>query len=470
MIAGSALYWPLLLRNGLFYSLSGHEAAASEASLWYSVFLVCVAVVAIAFACFQKAVSRYLDNAGSAPLFVTGGFFLVKSFECLVGPTGVLATAVAAVGVILYAVSFVLLTAVWAEWSTSLGRRDCAPTVAVSFALGFAASNVPLAAQIYFPAFGAVVTAFLPMVSAMLWFCGMSGPRPARREGWPEGESLVPQGRSALGLLAVLAVFLVMGGVVRGLGGRGLTSAPELPLVQDLVFLAFVALVFIGCLIARSRRAFWAVAASTAAIAFFAGLFILYGSGTFGFAGGWQTVISARTGLVVLYWIVLSDFSSSRKSQAVGLFSTAFVLVDVLSSFLGYLVVPNFLASVGAPRNDVLPALSGIGAFVLVVVTTVFVVYLSYGDRRAGVPVGGKAGGEASRRRDTPDWEPFGLTEREREVASLLAAGNSQKKIAATLGISLGTVQGNVREVYCKTGVHSRQALIDLMNEVKPRR
>jgi DNA-binding CsgD family transcriptional regulator len=52
----------------------------------------------------------------------------------------------------------------------------------------------------------------------------------------------------------------------------------------------------------------------------------------------------------------------------------------------------------------------------------------------------------------------FGLTPRQTETALLLAAGHSNAKIAAQLGISLFTVQKHVRQVLAKLGVHSRAA------------
>ena len=50
----------------------------------------------------------------------------------------------------------------------------------------------------------------------------------------------------------------------------------------------------------------------------------------------------------------------------------------------------------------------------------------------------------------------YGLTPREREVLELLAAGRSQKEIAAELHLSSGTVGKHVERILKKLGVHSR--------------
>ena len=56
---------------------------------------------------------------------------------------------------------------------------------------------------------------------------------------------------------------------------------------------------------------------------------------------------------------------------------------------------------------------------------------------------------------ETPS--PFGtLTPRERDVLSLLARGDSNKRIAAALNLSIGTVKGYVSAIFEKLGVEDR--------------
>jgi DNA-binding NarL/FixJ family response regulator len=60
---------------------------------------------------------------------------------------------------------------------------------------------------------------------------------------------------------------------------------------------------------------------------------------------------------------------------------------------------------------------------------------------------------EVARKLARPDWD---LTEREREVAGLIAEGLSNKEIARKLTVSLNTVKIHVSRVLYKMGVHSR--------------
>ena len=59
----------------------------------------------------------------------------------------------------------------------------------------------------------------------------------------------------------------------------------------------------------------------------------------------------------------------------------------------------------------------------------------------------------------------YQLSERETEVISLYAQGHTQKKIASELFITPGTVHEHIRHVYTKTGLHSRQQILDFIHE-----
>ena len=57
-----------------------------------------------------------------------------------------------------------------------------------------------------------------------------------------------------------------------------------------------------------------------------------------------------------------------------------------------------------------------------------------------------------------PEPYPDGLTAREAEVLGLLAAGKTNKQIAAELFLSVSTVQRHVANIYAKIGAHGRAA------------
>jgi DNA-binding NarL/FixJ family response regulator len=55
---------------------------------------------------------------------------------------------------------------------------------------------------------------------------------------------------------------------------------------------------------------------------------------------------------------------------------------------------------------------------------------------------------------------PDSITEREKEICSLLAKGLTNKQIAEALYISEGTVKNYISSIYDKTGIHDRAKLI----------
>ena len=58
-----------------------------------------------------------------------------------------------------------------------------------------------------------------------------------------------------------------------------------------------------------------------------------------------------------------------------------------------------------------------------------------------------------------------GVSERELEVLALVAKGRSAGRIAEDLSVSLATVNSHIHHIYQKLGIHSRQELLDLIEE-----
>ena len=62
-----------------------------------------------------------------------------------------------------------------------------------------------------------------------------------------------------------------------------------------------------------------------------------------------------------------------------------------------------------------------------------------------------------------------GLTERELEAFRYLAAGHTVRRIAEMLGVTESTVRSHSKTIYRKIGCHSKQDLIDMVNEATRR-
>jgi DNA-binding NarL/FixJ family response regulator len=61
-----------------------------------------------------------------------------------------------------------------------------------------------------------------------------------------------------------------------------------------------------------------------------------------------------------------------------------------------------------------------------------------------------------TRNNDNQQLQSLPLTLREQDVLRVLAQGNSNKKIARALSLSPHTVDGYVKDIYRKLGVHNR--------------
>jgi DNA-binding CsgD family transcriptional regulator len=59
----------------------------------------------------------------------------------------------------------------------------------------------------------------------------------------------------------------------------------------------------------------------------------------------------------------------------------------------------------------------------------------------------------------------FLLSDREIEVVTLYALGYTQQRVAEELFISPGTVHAHIKRIYAKTGLHSRQAILDYLQQ-----
>ena len=70
---------------------------------------------------------------------------------------------------------------------------------------------------------------------------------------------------------------------------------------------------------------------------------------------------------------------------------------------------------------------------------------------------------EASRHRPEVEAILGNLSARERQIVELLLASRRVPGIASALGISPHTVRNHLKAVFRKLGVHSQEALLDLL-------
>ncbi len=62
-----------------------------------------------------------------------------------------------------------------------------------------------------------------------------------------------------------------------------------------------------------------------------------------------------------------------------------------------------------------------------------------------------------------PSNDMFHLTQRESQIAALLATGLSLNEASSQLGIGIGTARGYLKQVLAKTGTHRQGELVSLL-------
>lgn len=175
----------------------------------------------------------------------------------------------------------------------------------------------------------------------------------------------------------------------------------------------------------------------------------------------------ARVGYVcflIMNWVMLSDlaFRSSFSSFAI------FGIGQAASSFgmtLGT-AFSGITRLIGTSTFDQAQALSGLLVFVLLithVLTTRNATVANSEDQTQGKDSSTRPHAATFRKRCAAVAEHYHLGERATEVMVLFAKGRSKARIEQELYISQSTVSFHLRNIYQKLGVHSRQELMDFI-------
>lgn len=170
----------------------------------------------------------------------------------------------------------------------------------------------------------------------------------------------------------------------------------------------------------------------------------------------------------VLLWLMFISEAHERKLPAFFLLGLA-IGVARLSVALGRFVAQMLLENTGLD-----PQIALVGSVWLLVATLslMFWSYQRYTAKQRLVGVEDAPEEPTAPIRLTPDdaleqlKETFGLSAREYEMIEEFAAGRSARHIADTFTLSEHTVKTHLRHAYAKMDVHSRQELLDLIQEM----
>ncbi len=171
---------------------------------------------------------------------------------------------------------------------------------------------------------------------------------------------------------------------------------------------------------------------------------------------------ATRECLMLFCWIVVAEVAYSRDMPRIAFFGiSTLILLSIPTVGLSAMewLAPEWGGVL--QRNGAVFATTAV-SFLLVVAALALVAKRSMGS----------VGSESSKV-DTGEMaidvlcKRFDLTNREREVVALLAKGYTLPSIAENLCISLDTVRSHSKNIYRKIGVHKKQALIELLDEIR---
>ncbi len=199
------------------------------------------------------------------------------------------------------------------------------------------------------------------------------------------------------------------------------------------------------------------------AIMFFAGTFVCLISGTYTIGG--HIVVVARSSLDFFLWVLLCNLAYHKKVAPIPLFIVCNMLTEIVSLFFSYTVIPylaTFDTGMLKSAFDML-VLTIVFALIALIVVVFGVITLRKKPAVDGSSLDQKIAAPALAVSDEK-IRAYKLTNREIEVIHLLSQGYTLNMVAAKLYISRSTAQTHVKSVYRKLGVHSKDALIEMIN------
>lgn len=171
-----------------------------------------------------------------------------------------------------------------------------------------------------------------------------------------------------------------------------------------------------------------------------------------------------RAGIFIIQVWVLILLSEAATEQSLPPFYLygALAIVYLLPHIVGDLTAYLILVFTGTPAES---GLVGWALLAIIFTSTVLILLLM---RNRTFEVSVKPAtkvAEQSDERINILHEVYGLSERESEVVQLYAQGRSARSISEKLFISESTVRTHLKRIYTKLDVHSRQELLDKLDE-----
>lgn len=473
--AGEKVMWRILLGNSVHVAwgwlmFTGSLFATPAGNLvdfallpdpLYTLSLGANALILAVFALWYKGGRPLFKREGvavvAALLMFLGTFLASRYVVVMFGSPTALVEVLAGVLTGVGAGMFLLL---WGEVLVSLGTRDCAVYFAASSGLAalahIALGTMPIAVV-------QVVVLMFPLVELVLYRAQVSRSLLLLSKTNHEGQDSPGLPKD------VLALSLFFGfsfGAMRGFAPSG--DGGSLSSIRLVVSMAFVMAACVWAYLASIRRQedFGSLAYRIALPLVALGFLLLPLSGVWSLAG----TAAYRFGYEYIYivlWALWVFFASREGSSSVWIVACGLAALQG-SKLLGFVLSADVAVLSGSALD--MQIASGLALFgtVLFAVFSKGIAFSAEGWEgvrpAAEAPV--REEGGFPEQRYMRAAESFALSPRETDVFLLLIRGYSRARIAKELVVTEETVKSHVKGIYQKTGVHTKQDLIDTVERL----
>lgn len=447
---GLAMLWPFLRRS--FYGVT--FAQSTDSQTCYIVFLAVAGLASIIAFALRKQVTVALN---AKPLPIVGAQIAASALMllCALAPSDQAGRNAECIAVAaLLGIAFPLLVVMWGQASLSMASQKRLPALqaaVIAFIMGFALST----ATVPFGSEASYLFVCFPALSSACWL----GCHRKRRQ---PGCNIAKTRMLPLARILVLGLFLLLISLLRGPFYTGsIEYLPGWDVIPPNALSALMAALTLALLtFNKSTRQAFRYAIIAFALVLLAGLLLaIYGDVA---AASLRLIIVGKSCFELFLWLLLTDSARNLRISAAAVFIPFFLAFELLSSILSYLVSPLLVTLLSIPFSTVIPAFSLVTA--LVFVAGCFL-YLSVGTGKVATQPRKEAEDDQAAQALSARLESLAgyreLTPREREIALLLAQGNSYKRVAELLFVSPSTVQTHAKALYRKLSIHSKQELID---------
>lgn len=471
-VVGMMLYWQAIINQIFPPSLMGFDNSGFAPRADYSIGTFIVILIAgVIYALFEKRMLRFFCNALCVALLLILFLISLVSFSFIDRVDSAYKAAYTA-NFILYALLLFGLTVSWGRIASSFSMRR----LLIDVPLSMVCTVVLASAGSYILELFGISNSYMQMLCPILsGACLVVMLNTSYCSRSPMGElsivTIVKNGDSQLMACAILTLYLFFTSIYWSVNTEGMGPAISAIMDDSSHKIALLLLTVLFYIVMKKNPN--ALSNYPYFIIFFISICIgaLYLVALFWESSSWlcsAVVLPTRAFSIFLFWVLLLDFCKRRSISFSTIVAVLFLPIVSITWIVAYL----FYKFWGELASEVSPEV----LILVLVLTAAFILMLAtfqYIGSQRNETISIKRSRLLSAASDEVERtgvynqfkDLYGLTDRETDVLVLICEGNTKKRIAELLGVSVSSVQTYSKGLYSKVGIHSKQELIDMVRD-----